>query len=308
VFGGLVTPVVLAIAGVLPGLGAVYFSSGAYGTALTHEAYSRNYFRIGDNAYMRSRAVARMMAEDYPTSPNWGGIVVDSETGHSAFNSFVSGMKEFFHTATLNPPVLTSFGATDYKSQIYALLNQNLDGLFIAVYGNDEVTFLQQASGLGLTQKLKVAVDLGAGDEVLNALRGRVPAEYWTGTHWYYGLYPDVAMSTKLVADYGARKSGETPDGFVGEGHASVYAIAAGLRKAGSTATEAFITAMEGLTIDTDKGPRTVRKEDHQAVCDLNFMRISRSDAPHGWSVTKGRKIDGGLVIEPPSPGKALVL
>ena len=35
-----------------------------------------------------------------------------------------------------------------------------------------------------------------------------------------------------------------------------------------------MIRALEGLTFDTCKGERTIRKEDHQAICDLNFVQF----------------------------------
>uniref|UniRef100_UPI0013D68391 ABC transporter substrate-binding protein n=1 Tax=Klebsiella pneumoniae TaxID=573 RepID=UPI0013D68391 len=59
------------------------------------------------------------------------------------------------------------------------------------------------------------------------------------------------------------------PDFFVAGGFAAAAAVVAGLEKAGSPDTEKLITALEGLTFQTPKGPMTFRREDHQALQDM---------------------------------------
>ena len=46
----------------------------------------------------------------------------------------------------------------------------------------------------------------------------------------------------------------------------TVQSIAAGIKRAGSTETEALVAAFKGLDVDTPLGQITFRKQDHQAT------------------------------------------
>ena len=48
----------------------------------------------------------------------------------------------------------------------------------------------------------------------------------------------------------------------------------------GETNTEKLITAMEGMTFDTPKGPMTFRKEDHQAMQSMYHFRVAPGARP----------------------------
>ena len=107
------------------------------------------------------------------------------------------------------------------------------------------------------------------------------------------------------------------PLGFLSTGHSAIYAYAAAIAKAGSTETPAVIKALEGLTFDTAKGRVMFRPEDHQAICDVNFIRIKNSPQSLTMDINDGGRpdievaefvrYDGSQVIEPASPGQKLV-
>ncbi len=120
-----------------------------------------------------------------------------------------------------------------------------------------------------------------------------------------------------VYLDYLERTGNALPLGFLNAGHSAIYAYAAAIRKVGNTNTRPVIAALEGLTFDTAKGSVTLRPEDHQAICDVNFIRIkaleveptmdildySRPDV----EVAEFVRYDGASVIEPPTPGKPIV-
>ena len=85
-----------------------------------------------------------------------------------------------------------------------------------------------------------------------------------------------------------------------------VLGYAAAVRKAGSTDSAAVVAAMTGMTFDTAKGPVTFRKDDNQAICDVNFVRFEATDAEPGWKVAEFVRVPGADVIEPPTPGQPL--
>jgi branched-chain amino acid transport system substrate-binding protein len=303
-FGTLASPIALALSGIMGELKGILISAAAHGNNLTHEDFRKNYFRVTDNAYMRYHVAARLVSERYKQLTNWGAVVVDAELGRSALASFKDGLKQYVPQAVVQEPVTAKFGATDFKNQISTLLSQPIDGLFVAVYGNDEVTFLQQAQSLGLMNKLKLTIDTGSEFSLLQALGKRTPANFWVGTHWYFDAYRNLPMAKQLIADYTERTKDAYPTGFVGEGHSAVYAYVNGIRNAKSTATDAVIAAMEGMSFDTVKGKRTFRKEDHQAICDVNYMFVGPKDNERGWEVIDKYVVDGATVMDDPSPGQ----
>ena len=306
--GVLASPIALALSGIMAELKGVLMTAAAHGNNLTHEDFRRNYFRVTDNAYMRYHVAARLVAERYKNPRNWGAIIVDAELGRSALASFRNGLKQFVPSGeapvVVHEPVMAKFGATDFKNQISTLMSQPIEGLFVAVYGNDEVTFLQQAQSLGLVAKLKVMLDTGSELSLLQSLGRRTPPNFWVGTHWYYDAYRDLPMARQLIQDYTARTGDTSPTGFVGEGHSAVYAYASAIRNAKATGTDAVIGALEGMSFDTVKGKRTFRKEDHQAITDVNYMLANPKNTERGWEIVDSYRVDGATVMDDPSPGQ----
>jgi hypothetical protein len=62
------------------------------------------------------------------------------------------------------------------------------------------------------------------------------------------------------------------------------------------------------MKFDTAKGVREFRKEDHQCISDVCFLKLDRANNERGWVVSEFIKVDGRDTMEPPTPGKALQL
>jgi branched-chain amino acid transport system substrate-binding protein len=308
-FGIVTSPAALAVTAIMEPSNAVLTICAASSDKLNHDAYSSHTFRVCDQAYMRQHAQAKLAAERFPNVTKWGAIIPDVEYGRSALAAFTDGLTKYYpqsagKKATMADPVLTRFGASDFKTQISTLMGMDIEGLFTAVYGGDGVTMLQQSRPYGLLKKLKVISDTGNEFYVPKALGKNTPDTLWTGMHWYYGGYQNLPLGKALYDDYVAKTGDKYPIGFVNEGHSAVLGYAAAVAKAGSTESAAVIAAMEGMTFDTAKGPVTFRKEDHQAICDVNFVRFQTTDADPGWKVAEFVRYAGADVIEPPTPGK----
>lgn len=320
--GVLSSEVGLALAPTLQPANAVLITCAAASEKLTHEAFTPNLFRVSDQTYMRNHAQARLMAERYPEVTRWGAIIPDVEYGRSAYASFRAGLLEAYPAiAKRDPefvePVVARFGETDFKQQLAALQAGGAEGLFIAVYGDDAISFYRQSRLAGLMRTVKVLADATSEFLVPLSLGTGTPEHLWLGMSWYYGGYQKLPMGKKLYDDYVKRTGNGLPLGFLSAGHSAVYAYAAAIRKTGNTDTRAVIAALEGLTFDTAKGKVTLRPEDHQAICDVNFIRIkasvmeptmeildySRPDV----EVAEFVRYDGASVIEPPTPGKPVV-
>ncbi len=310
-FGIVTSPAALALTAIMEPSNAILTLCAASSDKINHEAFSPHTFRVCDHAYMRQHAQARLAAEHFPNVTKWGAIIPDVEYGRSALAAFKDGLERYYpeltgKQITMAAPILTRFGASGFKTQISTLMGMDIEGLFNAVYGGDAVTMLQQSKPYGLTKKIKIFSDSGSEFYIPRALGRGTPDTLWTGMHWYYGGYQNLPLGKALYDDYIAKTGDRYPLGFVNEGHSAVLGYAAAIRKAGSTDPKAVIAAMEGMTFDTAKGPVTYRKEDHQAICDVNFVRFETTDAEPGWKVAEFVRVPGADVIEPPSPGKPL--
>lgn len=310
--GVLSSGVALALAPTMQADNAVLVLAAASANELTHDQFSPNVFRITDQAFMRQRALAKLVATDYPKVSTWTAINPQTAIGASNWDSFVDGMMQFYPEdnktqVEIAEAIWAKYGATDFKNEITQLMRRSSEGLYCGVYGGDAVTLFTQAASYGLTKKFKVMVDPGNEFTIAQAMGKATPAGLWSGFHWYFGAYKGRKINDELYDAYVKMTGDPYPAGYVGEAHAAVLAYAAAIQKAGSTETPQVIAALEGLTFDSCKGERTIRKEDHQAICDLNIVQFGPDDSAQGWKVTGYRIIKGDTAIEPPAPGKPLV-
>lgn len=310
--GVLASGVALALSGVMDELDSVFLNAASHGNNLTHEDFTKNYFRITDYSAMRVWAGAKLMAERYPEVRKWGAILPDAEIGRSTLETVEVRLpqehKALGHgEVSFAEPLWVKFGSTDFRAPIAQLMTQDIDGLFVGLGGADEVTFLQQAGQLGLTRKVKAIFTSGSEFLAAQALKQRTPDNYWSGFHWYYGSYYGTnPLATRLVDTFRAKGYGQHPDGFCGNGHIAIHAIAAALKTSGSTRSSDVIPALEGAKFDTVKGPMELRAEDHQALCDVNYAQLAGADNADGWTVVEAARIDGRPLAGPPTPGKEI--
>lgn len=318
--GCVTSDLALAVSATMPKLGAVLITCAAQSERLTHDAFNSHYFRVTDQTIMRNRAQARLMAERYPDVTRWGAIVPDSEYGRSAWAAFRDGLMERYpalgnRDLGLFEPVVASFGETDFRTHVDALKQNGADGLFVAVYGDDGISFYQQARKSGLLHGTKVVADAINEFLVPLELGAATPEHLWLAMTWYFGGYQHLPIAKELYETNLLRTGNSLPMGSLSSGHAAVYAYAHAIRAAESTETTHVIKALEGLSFDTAKGRVTFRPEDHQAICDVNFVRMKSSIAEPTLDavdyvradveVAEFVRYDGASVIETPAPGHA---
>lgn len=311
-FGILSSGVALAVAPTLADDKSVLVVSAASANELTHEQFTRNVFRSSDHAFARQRALSKLVLADFPDVLKWTAINPQTAIGASNWDSFVDGMSQYSaeagKPAEITEALWCKFGATDYKNEIAQLMRSDCEGLYCGVYGGDAVTMFGQAAAYGLTKKFKVLVDPGSEFIIANAMGKNTPPGLWSGFHWYHGAYEGHKINDDLYAAYVKATNDPHPAGYVGETHASVLAYASAIQKAGGTETEQVIAALEDLEFDSCKGMRKIRKEDHQAICDLNFVQFGPDESEQGWKVTSHRIIKDEGVSEEPTPGTPIVL
>jgi len=311
--GNISTASVLGISPILVESDAALISCSAVADSLTHEDFTPNYFRLCENAFTKYRAQAKLFAERMPEITNWTGVMTDAANGRSIWAAFTHGLNEFYpkiakRSVTISDPIITKVGAPDFKPQIARLMQSPAQSFLNTTNGADAILFFQQASAFNLDQKFKIVADAGSGWGVPFALGSKVPASILMGVFWWYKAYDNLPMGRELYSDYVAKTKKTFPDDFVELSHAAVYAYANAIKAAGTTDTQQVVKALETLKFDTAKGQRYFRKEDHQCVSDVCFVRMERREgSERGWDVADFVRVDGKDTMEPPSPGKPLV-
>lgn len=305
--------IALGVTAVLEQENALLITCAAHSEKLTKENFNRHYFRVTDNPYMRMRALAKMAAQRYPQISSWGGVIPDHEYGRTTWACFEDGLLEFYPDLaradpSITQPVLIPYGAPDYRSGITAAMAVPAEGFLVAAYASDAVTYYKQAEPYGFFQKAKLIIDPGNELIVARAMKQDTP-EMWVAAHWSALAFEDVATSRQLQAEAVRRTGDPVTQGFLSEGHAGVMAYAAALQAAGTADTQAVLGALENVTFDTATGPRTFRKEDHQAIKPVVMFQLRGSAAsPDGIEIMETIRIPGAEVIDPPTPGQALQL
>jgi branched-chain amino acid transport system substrate-binding protein len=311
--GNISTASVLGLSPILAESDAALISCSAVADSLTHEDFTPNYFRMCENAFTKYRAQAKLFAEKMPDVTEWTGVMTDAANGRSIWAAFAHGLQEFYpkiakKQVSISEPIVTKVGAPDFKPQIARLMQSPAQAFLNTTNGADAILFFQQANSFNLDQKFKVVADAGSGWGVPFALGSKVPASVLTGVFWWYKAYEHLPMGRELYADYVAKTKKTFPDDFVELSHAAVYAYANAIKAAGTTDTKQVVKALEATPFDTAKGKRFFRKEDHQCVADVCFIRLERREgSERGWEVVEFVRVDGKDTMEPPSPGKALV-
>ena len=260
---------------------------------------------------MRERFMANAVAERYPDVTTWSGVVPDHEYGRTTWNCFEEGLIEYYPSVAKKQPQITQaiksqYGAADYRNVIGTMMGLPAEGFFMSQYGGDAVTMFKQAQPYGFFKKAKVVID-SANEFIVARAMGREFPEMWVGSHWYAGAFEDVPTSNAVLAEHIKRTNDRFPSGFVGEAHAAVMAYAKAVQQAGTNETQAVIGALESITFDTTCGPRTFRKEDHQAIKPLILYKLRGSEkTPEGFEVVEYIRKPGEEFMDPPTPGVAL--
>jgi len=133
------------------------------------------------------------------------------------------------------------------------------------LWGAHFVNFAQQAKPFGLFDKVKF---ITGGEIASHEITGKMGADYpdnvWSNAYelWYDNSSPGhAAFHEKLAKRSGTKETAMWPVlAYIG-----VKFIAAGVEKAGSAKADDLANALEGMTLDTPVGPRTIDPKTHQA-------------------------------------------
>ncbi|WP_349369196.1 ABC transporter substrate-binding protein [Salinarimonas sp.] len=261
VFGSLLSNVGVALADFANQREILYIAAEPLTDALTMEQGNRYTYRIRPSTYMQ----VKMLVEEAQASgaTRWAIVAPNYEYGQSAAAVFKRLLSEALPEAEIVAEQYPALNRIDAGATVSAIEQASPDGIFNVLFGGDLVQFVRQGDVRGLFEDRTVVSLLTGEPEWYLPLGEEVP-QGWivTGYPWQ-----DIEDETHraFIEAYRARWD-ETPRLGSLLGYMVGYMIRDMLETAGSTETEALLSALEGATFDTVLGEISIRPEDNQAT------------------------------------------
>jgi branched-chain amino acid transport system substrate-binding protein len=218
----------------------------------------------------------------------WAIVYPNYEYGQSAAATFKQLLKAAQPDVEFVAEQAPALGKVDAGAVVQALADAKPDAIFNVLFAADLAKLVREGNTRGLFQGREVVSLLTGEPEYLDPLKDETP------NGWIVTGYPWHSINTPEHKAFLAAYQGRFKDyprlGSV-VGYTMIHALAAGIRKAGSTDTEKLITAFRGLTFDSPYGKQSFRAIDHQSTMGA-FVGRTRNEQGKGVMV-EARYQDG---------------
>ena len=259
--GSLFSHVGLALASYAGQKKRLYLAAEPLADALVWAKGNRYTFRLRPSTYMQ----AAMLAEEAAKNPakRWATIAPNYAYGKDAVAAFKKVLKEKRPDVEFVGEQWPALFKIDAGAEVQALEAAKPEAIYNVTFGGDLAKFVREGKLRGLFKDRLVVGLLTGEPEYLDPLKGEAP-ENWlvTGYPWYADKSEAHAA---FVTAYQARWDDYPRVGSL-VGYTTMLSIAAAIKKAGSTDTEALVDAMKGLKVASPVGEITYRAIDHQST------------------------------------------
>ncbi|HTQ76814.1 MAG TPA: substrate-binding domain-containing protein [Burkholderiales bacterium] len=252
----------------------------AVADAITGPAWNRYIFRTARNSTQDAYAGAAAL----PPNASIAMLAQDYAFGRDGVKAFKDALAAVGSTAKIvheeyAPQQTTDF--TAYAERIFEALKDKPKPRILGIIWAGP----NPATKIAALKPERYDIQLAPGGNILPVMKGWKDLAGVEGAIYYYYGFPKNRMNDWLVKEH-EKRFGTPPDFFTCGGFAAASAVVEAIRKAGGTDTEKLISAMEGMSFETPKGPMTFRKEDHQALQDMYVFRIKKpQDQKNEWDL-----------------------
>ena len=224
----------------------------------------RYIFSVVPHTFIEGSAMGQYMAQ----KPYKKYMIIgpDYEFGHIQADAFERRLKENKKDVEIIGRLWPKLGETDFTSYITAILAAKPDAVYGNLFGSDLIAFTKQAKGYDFFKKFPFAalydVDTlqGLGKDAVEGVFGYERGPF----HVIRKLAPSQRIED-FITKYRAATS-KYPSTWAINAYDAVMAWAKAVKKANTIDTEKVVDALEGLELDSLRGPgRYIRKVDHQA-------------------------------------------
>jgi branched-chain amino acid transport system substrate-binding protein len=285
--GGFLSNVGLALADFANQNRRLFVASEPLTDALVWSRGNRYTFRLRASTYMQSA----MLVEEAAKLPakRWATVAPNYEYGQSAVRWFKELLGRARPDVQFVAEQFPALGRIDAGATVQALAAANPEAIFNVTFAADLTNFVRQGATRGLFERRRVVSLLTGEPEYLLPLLDEAPED------WIVTGYPYDQLETPAHAafrDAYRRRWNDHPRLGSVVGHDTVQAIAAMLRRAGGTGTDAMVDAMRGLKFAGVFGEVEFRALDHQstmgAFVGRTVLRNGRG-AMADWRYADGR-------------------
>jgi branched-chain amino acid transport system substrate-binding protein len=243
-------------------------------TTLTTTKCNIYTFRPYDFAPAQAKAFAPYLVGKI--AKRWHIVYADYAWGQSTRDAYTAKIKANGGEVVGGTGI--PLGTADMASFL-SRITGNFDALFLILFGQDAITFGNQAYDLGLAKKYKWAGDGAAATSTMlpalgNKIDGFIGIDRYVpvfdpplDTPYHHAFFDDAVARLKKIDP-----SGPLPDRYVQSNFEGTNALKLGIEKSGFQGradTPKLIAALEGLEMkegyDFPQGDKLLRKEDHQA-------------------------------------------
>ena len=256
--------------------------------ALVWEKGHRHCFRLRPSTYMQ----AAMLVERAAALPakRWATVAPNYEYGQSAVKWFKQLLLARRPDVVFGAEQWPALGKIDAGATVQALSDDKPEAVFNVTFGADLTAFVRAGNTRRLFEGRSVVSMLTGEPEYLEPLADETPGG------WIVTGYPSDTLDTPahrtFLGAYLAAFNVMPKNGSV-VGYAMVQAIAAGLRRAGSTNTDAMIEGLRGAEFATPFGPARFRTQDQQSTMGAFVGRLAA-----GWpTMREATYVDGASVL-----------
>ena len=243
-------------------------------TTLTTTKCNIYTFRPYDFAPAQAKAFAPYLVGKI--AKRWHIVYEDYAWGQSTRDAYIAEIKA--NGGEIAGGTGIPLGTAD-MAPFLSRITGNFDALLLILFGQDAITFGNQAYDLGLAKKYKWAGDGAAATSTMlpalgNKIDGFIGIDRYVpvfdpplDTPYHHAFFDDAVARLKKIDP-----SGPLPDRYVQSNFEGTNALKLGIEKSGFQGradTPKLIAALEGLQMkegyDFPQGDKLLRKEDHQA-------------------------------------------
>jgi len=249
---------------------------------------NRYTFRLRPSTYMQT---AMLIPEAVRLKKKrWAIVYPNYEYGQSATASFKKLLKQAQPDVEFVAEQAPPLGKIDAGAVVQALADAKPDAIFSSLFAADLQKFVREGNTRGLFRNTPVFNLLAGEPEYLDPLRDETPEGWWvTGYPWSEISTPE---HRRFREAYEKRWKDYPRAGSV-VGYASVYAVAAAVKKAQSADTEKLIAALKGLEMQSPFGTIVWRALDQQSTMGAYVGQLARKDGKGvmvNWRYADGAK------------------
>jgi len=247
---------------------------------------NRYTFRLRASTYMQ---VAMLVPEAAKLKKKrWALVYPNYEYGQSAAATFKQLLKAAQPDVEFVAEQAPALGKVDAGPVVQALADAKPDAIFNVLFAADLAKFVREGNTRGLFEGREVVSLLTGEPEYLEPLRDETPNGWIVTGYPWHGIQTPEHKAFFLAYH---RKFNDHPRLGSVVGYSMIQALAAGIRKAQSTQSEALVTAFRGLSFVTPFGPVVFRAQDHQSTMGA-FLGRTRNEGGKGVMVDY-RYMDG---------------